>query len=67
MAKYKLKDLFSKEQHIEILKCYKDDTKAANAYNSLLKDKVVSRQLVRYWRKIYIDNNGSQAKANNQL
>lgn len=67
MAKYKLKDLFRKEQHIEILKHHKDDTKAANAYNSLLKDKVVSRQLVRYWRKIYIDNNGSQAKANNQL
>lgn len=67
MAKYKLKDLFCKEQHIEILKYYKDDTKAATAYNSLLKDKVVSRQLVRYWRKIYIDNNGSQAKANNQL
>lgn len=27
----------------------------------------VSRQLVRYWRSIFLDNNGSKAKANNGL
>lgn len=28
---------------------------------------VVSRQLVRYWRSIFMDNNGNKAKANNAL
>lgn len=81
MAKYKLKDLFSKEVHNKVLSNYTDNTEAAYAYNYLLSTgnlpdvlfldvperELVSRQLVRYWRKIYIDNKGSQSKANNQL
>lgn len=80
MAKFKVKDLFSKEVHLEILTSNPSDVNAAFAYNYYLKygefsgdnllwenEYVVSRQLVRYWRKIFIENGGKQAKTNNAM
>lgn len=79
MAKFKVKDLFSKETHLKILRDVPNDREAALVYNCYLKgpdatisslteeDLVVSRQLVRYWRKIFIENNGKQTKANNAM
>lgn len=79
MAKFKVKDLFSKETHLKILRDVPNDREAALVYNCYLKgpdatisslieeDLVVSRQLVRYWRKIFIENGGKQTKANNAM
>ena len=79
MAKFKVKDLFSKETHLKILRDVPNDREAALVYNCYLKghdatisslteeDLVVSRQLVRYWRKIFIENDGKQTKANNAM
>lgn len=80
MAKYKVKDLFPKEVHIKILQGNHDNIVAAAVYNHYLKtgsyeieglleeeEKVVSRQLVRYWRKIFIENSGKQAATNRDM
>lgn len=88
MAKVTLRNLFTKEKHVEVLEAYQDDTQAALAYNVALayagevpaakvlaefgktldeSEKHVSRQLVRFWRQIFIDNGGSQTKAKRAL
>lgn len=67
MAKYKVKDLFSKATHMAILEEVKDDATAAQRYNEFLGREAVSRQLVRYWRKIYITDDGKPSKTNNAM
>lgn len=68
MAKVSLIKLFTKEQHEDILSNYKDNSDAAEVYTEVHNGKhPVSRQLVRYWRSIFIENNGSKAKANHGL
>ena len=68
MARISLIKLFTKDQHEEVLSYYKDNAEAAAAYTDMTNGKYpVSRQLVRYWRSIFMDNKGSKAKANNAL
>lgn len=68
MSKVSLIKLFTKEQHEDILSNYKDNSEAAEVYTEVHNGKhPVSRQLVRYWRSIFIENNGSKAKANHGL
>ena len=65
MPKTSLITLFTKEQHTRILTENNNNADAAKAYDATLgwNQPVVSRQLVNYWRKIYIDNNGSKRAA----
>lgn len=69
MAKVSLIKLWTKEEHQQILGSFLNNNDAAIAYNNKFRkgDVVVSRQLVRYWRSIFMDNKGSKAKANNAL
>lgn len=68
MSKVSLIKLFPKEVHLDILSKYKDNTEAAKVYTEYTDGfNPVSRQLVRYWRSIFIENNGSKSKANNAL
>lgn len=68
MSKVSLIKLFSKDQHEEVLSHYKDNSEAAIEYTAMTNGKYpVSRQLVRYWRSIFIDNDGSKSKANHGL
>lgn len=69
MAKVSLIKLWTKEEHQKILGSFLNNNDAAIAYNNKFRkgDVVVSRQLVRYWRSIFMDNKGSKAKANNAL
>ena len=53
---------FKVSEHVEILTDNADNRMAADAYNALDRGKV-SRELVRYWRKIIMDNEGNRAKA----
>lgn len=66
MAKISLINLFTKDKHIEILSKHKDNVSAAAAYSEL-HNVPVSRQLVRYWRSIFITNDGKKAKTNNGM
>lgn len=69
MAKISLIRLWTKEEHQQILGSFLNNNDAAIAYNNKFRkgDVLVSRQLVRYWRSIFMDNKGSKAKANNAL
>lgn len=69
MAKISLIKLWTKEEHQQILGSFLNNNDAAIAYNNKFRkgDVLVSRQLVRYWRSIFMDNKGSKAKANNAL
>ncbi|QFP93569.1 hypothetical protein [Pectobacterium phage CX5] len=69
MPKITAKSLFTKEQHVSILSQFKDDTQAAAQYNVLggFEDPVVYRQMVRYWRQVFINNEGRVSAANNQI
>lgn len=62
MAKTSLITLFPKSVHEEILTANPSNADAAKAYDKHLgwNQPVVSRQLVAYWRKIYIDNGGKK-------
>lgn len=64
MPKTSLISLFTKEQHVRILTENKTDVGAAKAYNELLgwNNPVVYRQIVNYWRDIYITHEGSKSK-----
>lgn len=67
MAKFSLINLWSKEQHKAILGKYLNNTDAAAAYNADFQDgeqNIVSRQLVNYWRKIFIDHSGKKGATN---
>lgn len=65
MAKLNAMKLFTKEQHVEILSKHSSNVDAAEAYNKLagLDEPVVYRQMVNYWRSIFIDHEGSKGKA----
>lgn len=67
MPKISAKSLFTRDQHAAILKQFPDNNAAAAQYNTLggFDEPVVYRQMVHYWRSIYLDNNGSKAKADN--
>lgn len=58
----KLMKLFTPEQHKEILSKHPDNKDAAAAYSKRCGESI-SRQLVRYWREVYEDNNGKKAAA----
>lgn len=62
-----LMKLFSKEQHQAILNRFPSDRRAAIAYNELAGRRVAYRQLVRYWRMIFLEHNGSVAVTNREL
>lgn len=57
---------FTKEQHIAILSDNPSNVLAAEAYYAL-GGVDVSRQIVKYWRTIFIDNAGKLATADNAL
>jgi hypothetical protein len=59
--------LWTKDQHVDILTRFKDDTEAAAHYSTGLKSRVVQRQNVTYWRHIFIVNDGNMPKTDNQL
>lgn len=61
MAKISLIKLWTKEEHQKILGTFLNNTDAAIAYNNKFRkgDVLVSRQLVRYWRSIFMDNGSS--------
>ncbi|WWY65358.1 metallo-phosphoesterase [Escherichia phage vB_EcoP_LHP] len=64
MAKFSLINLWTKEQHIEMLSKHKDNVGAAAAYNEAIGEDIVSRQLVRYWRNIFITHEGKKGATN---
>lgn len=61
--------MFTEQQHQNILKEFENDIEAAEVYTKTLniEGKVVSRQVVQYWRKIFIDNAGKLAAADREL
>lgn len=61
----KLMSLLTKDQHIEILSRHRNNEEAARVYSAAT-GKDVSRQLVRYWRMVYLSV-GSKAKADREL
>lgn len=69
LPKITAKALFTRDQHVSILEQFKDDSQAAAQYNVLggFAEPVVYRQMVRYWRSIYIENGGRKAQADNAL
>lgn len=62
-----LAKLFTRHQHELILNKHSDDKDAAAAYTEVAGGKVVSRQVVRYWRTIVLVNQGNQPKADAAL
>lgn len=69
MPKISAKALFTKEQHVQVLSRFTDDTQAATQYNTLggFDEPVVYRQMVRYWRHVFIENEGKVGAANNSI
>lgn len=65
MPKLNTIKLFTKEQHVDILSKHSSNVDAAAAYNKLagLDEPVVYRQMVKYWRSIFLDHDGSKGKA----
>lgn len=58
--------LFTEAQHKNILSEFPDDTYAAEQY-SRIADRPISRQIVAYWRKVFIENNGNLSGADRAL
>ena len=58
--------LFTAEQHKEILTAAEADSEAAGVYSARC-GKTISRELVRYWRRVFLDNDGKLAKADREL
>ena len=58
--------LFTEAQHQNILKEFTSDTEAAVVYAEQM-GKPVSRQIVAYWRKVFIENNGNLSGADRAL
>jgi hypothetical protein len=58
--------LFTKSQHEDILSSYSCNVAAAAAYSKKGNTKV-TRQNVKYWRLLFIDNKGNMAKTDRQL
>ena len=69
MAKLTPIKLFSKDQHTSILMQFKDNEQAAAQYNVLggFDEPVVYRQMVNYWRQVFIDNEGKTVATNNAI
>ncbi|AZF94548.1 metallo-phosphoesterase [Pectobacterium phage Khlen] len=69
MAKISPIKLFTRDQHTAILEQFKDDSDAVVQYNVLggFDEPVVYRQMVRYWRNVFIDNQGKLGATNNGL
>jgi hypothetical protein len=62
--------LFTLEQHREVLAAEECNVAAAAGYNWILPEHTkvfVSRQNVKYWRKLFADNGGNMAKTDRQL
>lgn len=62
--------LFTKNKHIEILAAFGCNVAAAREYNRQLgpvNRTEVTRQNVKYWRKLFIDNGGNMAKTDREL
>lgn len=60
--------LFTKDQHVAILTANECNVKAAKAYSKHKDCNVaVTRQNVKYWRKLFIDNKGNMAKTDREL
>lgn len=61
--------MFTETQHMRILKEFDDDIAAAEAYTQLLniEGKVISRQSVYYWRKVFVESAGVLAHADRLL
>lgn len=57
---------WTKEEHISILSSQKDNRMAAELYSSQGRGEV-SKQLVRYWRSIFIDNSGNMTGADRKI
>lgn len=60
-----LMQLFTKEQHIETL-TGRSNTEAAKLYSSM-SGKPISREIVRYWRCIFIKHEGNLSGADREL
>lgn len=58
--------LLTKAQHVVILTKYDDNAEAAAAYSKKMKENV-SPQNVRYWRNIFLVNEGNMAKTDRAL
>lgn len=58
--------LFTTEQHKQILGDFEDNNTAAAAYEALSGNNI-SRQVVAYWRTIFIENDGKLANADRAL
>ena len=58
--------LFTEAQHQNILHEFESDVEAAVVYSAQA-GKPVSRQLVSYWRKVFIENNGNLSGADRAL
>lgn len=56
-----LMKLLTRDQHIEVLNAYPDNTAAAEIYSAAMQQPV-ARQNVAYWRRIFLES-GSKAKA----
>ncbi|AEX65864.1 phosphoesterase [Pseudomonas phage Bf7] len=62
--------LFSKNKHTEILAAFGCNVGAAGEYNRVLgpdRPYKVTRQNVKYWRAMFIDNGGNMAKTDREL
>lgn len=59
--------MFTRDQHLSVLTQFRDNNDAAAQYNVLggFDEPVVYRQMVNYWRTIFIDNEGSKSRADN--
>ena len=58
--------LFTQAKHIEVLSEFTKDADAADVYSALGRENI-SPQLVRYWRKVFIDNKGNMSAADREL
>lgn len=58
--------LFTKEQHQSILRTHASNSDAAAVYSTGGNTKITP-QLVRYWRRIFQDNDGNLAKTDREL
>lgn len=58
---------FTNEQHLEILTVNTCNVAAAKVYTYTAPGIKVSRQNVKYWRKLFIKNDGNMAKTDRQL
>lgn len=58
--------MLTKEQHIELLSTHSSNVTAAKVYSKLM-GKKITRQNVKYWRYIFITNDGNMAAADRGL